>query len=105
MASRCKNILKQLIKTVLAQGFDIDFRKTWLADAYVDYDKNLIVIGDNKEISLFHECLHVLYDEVLDEPLSEKKVEEDARRILSLARRPITHRKASSHNLHRHRNR
>lgn len=77
-------MIEQLIDAVVSAGFDIDYRKTSLADAYVDYDKEEIVIGkEDGGLSLLHECVHVLYDEILNESLSETAVEETAKKILT----------------------
>ncbi len=77
-------MIEQLIMAVISAGFDIEYRRTWLADAYVDYDKGEIVIGkEDGGLSLLHECVHVLYDEMLDESLPETAVEETAKKILT----------------------
>lgn len=89
-------IFKQFLEVVFSQGFDIDYRKTWLADAYIDYERGIIVIGDNEDISLLHECVHLLYDEILEEPLSEKNVEKSAKKILTICKH-CPHKKSHHH--------
>jgi hypothetical protein len=78
-------MIKKLIEAVLSAGFDINYRRTRLADAYVDYDKEEIVIGKNEPICLVHECVHVLYDEIFEEGLPEKEVEKSAEKLLRYA--------------------
>ncbi len=77
------SIIQQLIETVMLAGFDILYRKTRLADAYVDYDRHEIIIAKNEDISLLHECMHVLYDEIFNEPLPENAVEKSAKKLLN----------------------
>ena len=83
------SLIGKLADAVPDLGFNLYFRRTPLADAYVDYDLEKIVIGkDPKGKSLIHELIHVLYDEILTEPLSEKNVEKSVHKIVNMAARP-----------------